>query len=92
MAKLGELALNYKAGKDITDLDSIPVDIEVKEGEFDKNGQKMKYSYFEIDNWKYTLKSNVMSKIKQIMAARPTTKHIKVSKDDKGEYFVIPLD
>lgn len=92
MANLKETAVNFKSGKDITDLEKIPTDIEVKTGEFEKNGQKMTYTYFELDGWKYTIKSKVMESIKQMLGVRPQTKFIKVNKTPAGEYFVIPLD
>jgi hypothetical protein len=92
MTSLKLFALNFKGQKDITDLDKISTESEIGESEFEKNGKKLKYNFIEIDGWKYTLKAPVVEAIKQILAARPTTKFIKVNKTPSGEYFVIPLD
>jgi len=93
MTSLKETALNYKSEKkDITNLESIPIDIEVKEGSFEKNGKKMSYKFVEMNGWQYSIKASLFEKIQQIIAARPATTKIKINKTPTGELFVIPLD
>lgn len=94
MVTLKEAAISYKSEKkDITSIARIPVDIEVKEGVFtnDKN-MPVKYSYIEVDGWKYSVKGDVLEKIQQTVKVRPQTTAIKVEKTPKGEFYVIPLD
>lgn len=93
MTSLKDAAISYKnEKKDVTTLPSIPVDIEVKEGSFEKNGQKMNYKYIEVNGWKYSIKGTLIEKIQQILSVRPTTKNIKIEKAANGDMFVIPLD
>lgn len=93
MTSLKDAAMSFKnEKKDVTSLPSIPVDIEVKEGSFEKNGQKMKYKFIEVNGWKYSIKSALLEKIQQIIGVRPSTKNIKIEKAPNGDMFVIPLD
>ena len=93
MANLKDTALNHQAKKELSDLPSISVDIEVKEDVFkNKEGKDIKYQFIEIDGYRYALQSKTLSAIKRIIAARPSTKNIKVEKATDGELFVVPLD
>lgn len=93
MATLKDTAMNYSGRKELSDLESIPVDIEVKTDKFTgKDGKEYPFSFIEVGGWKYTLKAKDLDKIKQIVQVRPTTKHIKFQKDGQGGFFVIPLD
>lgn len=92
MKTLRDFALAHKGGKDLCDLDKVPLDIEIKEGEFEKNGGKVKYNYIEINDWKYSLKSELIAQIQTVALTRPTCKHIKFQKAPNGTIFVIPLD
>lgn len=93
MTSLKDAAISFKnEKKDVTTLPSIPVDIEVKEGTFEKNGKEMKYKFVEVNGWKYSIKASLLEKIQQILSVRPTTKNIKIEKAPNGDMFVIPLD
>jgi hypothetical protein len=93
MTTLRETAVAHVAGKkDITTLDRIPVDCEVKIGKFQSNGKEVTYSYVEIEGYKYSIKGALLDKIKQIVVARPQTKFIKAQKTANGDIFIIPLD
>lgn len=93
MTSLKEASLAYKGKKELSDLNEISVNIEIKQDEFDAdNGQKRKYNYVEIDGYKYTVRAPVLKALKGIIQARPQTTKIKVSKTEGGEYVVIPLD
>lgn len=90
---LKELSLSHVAKKEITDLDSVDLNLEVKESEFQtKEGTKAKFNYIEIDNYKYTIKSKVLSALKNIMTLRPQTTKVKFNKNEDGSITVIPLD
>jgi hypothetical protein len=79
--------------KDLTSLPSIDLkSLEVKEASFGEGEAKKNYKYVEIDGWKYTLKANVLSAIKDILEVRPTTTKVKVYLDKEGETRVMPLD
>lgn len=92
MVTLREFASSYKSAKDLTDLQEIPVNIEIKEGSFEKNGSKLKYHFIEIDNWKYSLKGDIIQQIQQVISNRPTTTKIKVNRAPNGALYVVPLD
>lgn len=93
MPTLREAAIKYKAQRSVFDLTSIPTDIDFKEGTFkNAQGQDVTYSYVDIDGYKYTIKAKIMSHIKMVLEARPSTKNIKISQNEKGDVMVIPLD
>ena len=92
MTTLKEAAKSYKGKKELTDLEKIPVDISFQEGTFTNDQNKeIKFNFIEIDGYKYTIRSALMSQIKRLLDARPMTKNIKIQ-EEKGETFVIPLD
>ncbi len=93
MPTLKDSAIAYKGKKEITDLASIPVDIEFKSGTFkNAEGKDMNFNFIEIEGYKYTIKAKLMQQIQNLLNARPTTKNIKIQKASNGELFVIPLD
>jgi len=92
MTTLKETAIAYKGKKELTDLDKILVNSEIHQGTFTNDaGKEIAFNYIEIDGYKYTIKGTLMNQIKRILEARPTTTAIKI-KEEKGEFFVIPLD
>jgi hypothetical protein len=96
MPTLKEFASSYASKKEITDLESIPINTEVKTGTFDgkgeNEGKKMPFNYIEIDGWKYTLRGALVDQIKAVIANKPTCTKIKIGKTPKGELFVMPID
>ena len=92
MTTLKETAVAYKGKKELTDLDKISVNLEMQQGTFTNNeGKEIVYNYIEIDGYKYTVKGVIMNQIKRLLEARPTTTSIKIT-EEKGEFFVMPLD
>lgn len=91
MATLKDSAMAWEK-RDIFSLDKIPVDIEIKEDVFEKNGKAVKYLYFEKDGWKYTIKSNFLEKLRQLLEIRPETKFVKAKKNSDGDVYFVPLD
>jgi hypothetical protein len=93
MTTLKESALAYSEGKDISDLDKVPVDIEVKSETYKKkSGEERTWSFIELNGIKYKVKAQVLSKINELLKVRPITKFVKVAKGTDGQYAVIPLD
>jgi len=93
MTTLKEASLNHKAKKELHSLAEVPVDIEIKEDSFkNAQGQEVKYKYVEIDGYKYTVKSKVLSALKNIVAARPSVTKVKFQKTEDGDIIVVPLD
>lgn len=94
MTTLREASLTHKAKKELYHLASVPIDIEIKQGKFkdSKTGQDVPYSYIEIEGYKYTINSKLMSNIRTIVATRPTVQNIKFERTPEGQVFVIPLD
>lgn len=93
MPTLRDSAVAFKGKKEITDLASIPVDVEFKTGSFKNSEDKvMSFNFIEIDGYKYTIKAKLMQQIQNLLNARPATKNIKVQKGSNGDLFVIPLD
>lgn len=90
MPTLKDKAINFKS-RDITDLDKISVDIEIKTGEFEKNGKKVPYDYFEVDGWKYSIKADVLKQIQLIVTQNPGIKFIKVKRTPSGVIYVEPV-
>lgn len=81
--KLNEFAAQYQGKRELTDLDKIPVDIDLKEGTFNsEDGKELKYYYIEIDGYKYAIKSTVLKQMKEIIATRPLTKFFRFRKLD----------
>jgi ribosomal 30S subunit maturation factor RimM len=93
MATLKDAAMAYSGSREITDLDRLPTEVQVMEGSFkNKSNQDIKYYYCELNGIKYTIKSQALGKIKEMLTIRPQTKFIKINKSSDGQYSVIPLD
>jgi hypothetical protein len=92
MVSLKEAAVAYSGRKELYNLDKIPVSIDFQTGSFDgKEGNKIPFTYIEIDGYKYTIKSKILEQIKNVLSVNPEAKYIKFQKAPNGEIFCIPL-
>jgi len=98
MVQLLERAQNYEpAGKlkNISELTSIPIGIDVTEKTFAEGTDKeFKAEVFTIDKEEYKMPVTVLSSLKVILEENPKLKTFKVKKSGSGlgtEYTVIPL-
>ena len=98
MATLKEEAQQYEQPQtlNIADLDKIPIDIEVLDGEGkDKDGEVFKYKYAVIAGKSYRIAGSIIGGIKAILAKMPNLKHVSVVKQGQGmntRYTVIPCN
>ena len=98
MATLKEEAQAYEAPQtlNIADLDKIPIDLEVKEGEGkDKDGEVFKYRYATIEGKDYRIAGSILGGIKAILGKMPDLKYVAVLKTGSGmntRYQVIPFN
>lgn len=96
MATLREEAQAYepKQTKNIAQLEKIPIDVELKDGEGkDKDGNVFKYKYAEIDGIQYRVPGTVIGGIKSILKKMPHVKYVTVDREGTGmatEYHVMP--
>jgi len=96
MATLKQEAMAYEPPQtlNIADLDKIPVDIEVLDGEGkDKEGTVFKYKYGEINGKQYRIAGSILGGIKAILGKMPNLKYVSVIKQGQGmntRYQVIP--
>jgi len=97
MATLKETAKEYVPPEtlNIADLEKIPIDIELFDGEgTDKAGEVFKYKYAEIEGKKYRVAGSIIGGIKAILVKMPGLKRVSVIKQGSGmntRYQVIPL-
>ena len=80
----------------IADLNKVPVDVELKDGEGARtNGEKFQYKYISVEGQEYRVPGTVIGGIKAILKELPDTKFIKVLKEGEGKtgtkYQVIPI-
>ena len=96
MATLKEEAQAYEPPQtlNIADLEKIPVDIEVLDGEGkDKEGSVFKYKYAKIEGKDYRIAGSILGGIKAILGKVPDLKFVSVIKQGTGmntRYQVIP--
>ena len=84
MATLREAAQAYVPPQtlNIADLDKIPIDMELKDGEGkDKEGQAFKYKYAVIDGKQYRVAGSILGGIKAILQKVPTLQFVQVILD-----------
>lgn len=78
----------------IADLDKVPLDLELFDGEGkDKEGQVFKYKYAKIDGKDYRIAGSILGGIKAILQKMPNLKYVSVIKQGTGmstRYQVIP--
>ena len=96
MATLKEEAMAYEPPQtlNIADLDKIPVNIEVLDGEGEnKEGVAFQYKYAKIDGKEYRIAGSVLGGIKAILKKMPTLQYVSVIKEGQGmntRYQVVP--
>lgn len=83
--------------KNIADLPSVDVSLEIKDGEgVDDAGKAYKFKYFEVNNERYRVPAVVLGQLKDIIEVKPDLKTFKVKKTGTGKegtkYTVIQLD
>jgi hypothetical protein len=88
MTNLKESAVAYvpQKMKNIADLPSVDVSLEIKDGEgIDDAGKPYKYKYFEVDSEKYRVPAVVLGQLKDIIEVKPDLKTFKVKKSGQGK-------
>ena len=98
MATLKDSAKDYvpKQTKNIADLQIVPVNVELKNGEgIDNEGKPFSYKYIELNGEHFRVPGSVIGQIKDLLDAKPNLTNVKVKKTGTGintRYTVIPLD
>jgi len=92
MTSLKEEAENYESPqtKNIADLESVSVDMEVKE----EKDVDFPYRYIEIENVRYRVPVSVLNGLRSILKVQSELKNFRVIKSGEGmktEYTVVPL-
>lgn len=96
MATLRETAQEYEPPQtlNIAELDKIPIDIELYDGEGKKaDGETFAYKYAKIDGKDYRVAGSIIGGIKAILKKMPSLKFVTVIKQGQGmntRYQVIP--
>lgn len=88
MVTLKEKAINYK-GKELTDLDKISVNLDVKEGLNEKTGRK--FEYVEIEGWKYWIPADLVKQIQAVLMQYPALQYVRIKKLHNGMLYVEPV-
>ena len=82
--------------KNITELSSVSVDIEVKEKEFTREDQTtFKVNVIEINGEDYRVPNSVLKSLKVWLVEKPEIKNFKVTKEGEGlktTYTLMPLE
>ena len=80
--------------KNISELDKVSVDVELKDAEGkDNSGEVFKYKYIEVNGERYRVPGSVIGGMKALLKKIPNLKFITVLKDGAGmntRYNVIP--
>ena len=93
MVSLRQAAVEHKGKKELYDLPKLEVDkIELKQDKFNKDGKEIPFTYLEIDGWKYTISSGLMTQIKYLLEHKPSTKFIRFMRSHDGKKFVIDVE
>jgi len=98
MATLKEQAMAYEppTTKNIAELDKIPVNHELMDGEGkDKDGEVFRYKYMVVEGTQYRVPGSVIGGIKALLTRFPNLKHVSVLKNGEGmstRYSVIPYE
>ena len=96
MSTLKESAQAYEPPQtlNIADLDKIPIDLELFDGEGkDKEGEVFTYKYAKINGKEYRVAGSILGGIKAILEKIPDLKFVSVIKQGSGmntRYTVIP--
>ena len=97
MATLREEAQAYEPPQtlNIADLDKIPIDVELKDGNGKNNeGKEFTYKYAVIDGKEYRVAGSIIGGIKALLGKIPDLKFVAVIKQGTGmntKYQVIPM-
>lgn len=97
IATLKEEAKAYvpQQTKNIAELDEVPLDLELFDGEgTDDNGKPFTYKFAELNGEKYRVPGSVIGQLKIQLEANPDLSKCKVKKDGAGlntRYTVIPI-
>ena len=82
--------------KNISELEKVSIELDVKEKEFTKDdGKKFTVMYVEIDGEEYRLPVSVLQSLKAIIEKKPKMKYFSVAKEGEGmntKYIVIPAE
>ena len=98
MSSIKESAKGYipKATKNISELQSVSIDLAMFEGKgLDKDGKEYTYNYVEVAGENYRIPDKVLADLKNILEKKPTLKSFSVMKKGTGlntQYTVIPMD
>ena len=98
MRTLKEESLAYepKITLNIADLDQVPIDVEMHEGEgMDSENKPFAYMYIALNEKEYRVPKSVLEEIKTILKLKPTVTKVKVEKSGTGlstRYKVNALD
>lgn len=98
MTTLKEFAKTYEAKKtkNIAELSSVPIDLELhEESGKDKDGKSYSYQYIELNELKYRVPASVIEQIQSIIKSRPTCTKVKVEAKGTGmntKYNTVPID
>ncbi len=96
MATMKESAMAYEPPQtlNIADLEKVPVDVELFDGEgTDKDGETFKYKFLKQDGREYRVAGSVLGQIKTILTKMPHIKFVTVVKQGMGmntRYQVMP--
>lgn len=97
MEKLKDAALQYEqpSTKNIADLDSVDVELNLEDREGkDNNGEVFKYKVVVVNGEDYRVPGSVIGNLKGILQKKPDLKTFSVAKQGEGmntRYSVIPL-
>lgn len=98
MTSLKEEAMNYSPPKknNISDLEAIPTDVKILDGESEtREGKPYKYKFIVMNGEDYKVPGIVLGSLKDILEVNPDLKFFKVSNsgtDSSPKYTVIQLD
>lgn len=98
MGTIKDEVLNYEPTqlKNISELDKVSVELEVRDGSFiDKDGKEVKYKYVELNGLRYKIPFSVYRDLKAILHENPKLMYFKVKRTGTTKtdtrYTVIPL-
>lgn len=96
MSKLSEEALTYTAPttKNISELETVDVNADVKERTAGEGENAFTYKYIEVEGEEYRVPASVLKQLKAQLEANPKITKIRVTKEGTGMktvYTVIPL-
>jgi len=101
MAKLKESAMAYesKQTKNIADLDSVSIDVDLEDDEFEAedeqgNAKTVKQKVAVIEGERYRVPKSVLKQLKVLLEDNPKITQVRVKKSGQGlntDYTVIPI-